>query len=388
MTDDMITLRELMEKGSDATLLREMIGFAAQRLMELETETLCGAGHGERSENRTNLRNGYRDRDWQTRAGTVELRIPKLRRGSYFPGFLEPRRMAEKALTAVIQESYVQGISTRSVDELVKAMGLEGISKSQVSRLCAEIDERVQTFLHRPIEGEWPYLWLDATYVKARRDHHIVSVAVIVAMAVNTDGRREVLGMTIGNSEAEPFWTEFLCSLTRRGLRGVKAAIAKVLGATWQRCRVHFMRNALAHAGKTQRRIVSAWIGTAFAQDDAEAARKQWRQVADQARPRISKLAALMDHAEADVLADMGFPAQHRTKLHSTNPLERLNGEIKRRSEVVGIFPNEAAVTRLVGALLLEQNDEWAVQRARYMTLETIAPLGHDLSVSLPLIAA
>ncbi len=271
MTDDMITLRELMEKGSDATLLREMIGFAAQRLMELETETLCGAGHGERSENRTNLRNGYRDRDWQTRAGTVELRIPKLRRGSYFPGFLEPRRMAEKALTAVIQESYVQGISTRSVDELVKAMGLEGISKSQVSRLCAEIDERVQTFLHRPIEGEWPYLWLDATYVKARRDHHIVSVAVIVAMAVNTDGRREVLGMTIGNSEAEPFWTEFLRSLTRRGLRGVKlvisdaheglkAAIAKVLGATWQRCRVHFMRNALAHAGKTQRRIVSAWM--------------------------------------------------------------------------------------------------------------------------------
>ena len=278
--------------------------FAAQRLMELETEALCGAGHGERSENRTNLRNGYRDRDWQTRAGTVELRIPKLRKGSYFPGFLEPRRMAEKALTAVIQESYVQGISTRSVDELVKAMGMDGISKSQVSRLCAEIDERVQTFLRRPIEGEWPYLWLDATYVKARRDHHIVSVAVIVAMAVNTDGRREVLGMTIGNSEAEPFWTEFLRSLTRRGLRGVKlvisdaheglkAAITKVLSATWQRCRVHFMRNALAHAGKTQRRIVSAWIGTAFAQDDAEAARKQWRQVADQARPRISRLASI-----------------------------------------------------------------------------------------------
>jgi len=342
MTDDMIALREMLEKGSDATLLREMIGFAAQRLMELETETLCGAGHGERSESRTNLRNGYRDRDWHTRAGTVELRIPKLRKGSDFPGFLEPRRMAEKALRAVIQESYVQGISTRSVDELVKAMGLEGISKSQVSRLCAEIDERVQTFLHRPIEGEWPYLWLDATYVKARRDHPIVPVAVIVAMAVNTDGRRDVLGMTIGNSEAEPFWTEFLRSLTRRGLRGVKlvisdaheglkAAIAKVPGATWQRCRVHFMRNALAHAGKAQRRIpgsspgTSAWIGTAFAQDDAEAARKQWRQVADQARPRISKLAALMDHAEADVLADMGFPAQHRTKIHSTNPLERLN---------------------------------------------------------------
>jgi len=399
MTDDKIALRELLEKGSDSTLLREMIGFAAQRLMELETETLCGAGHGERSESRTNQRNGYRERDWQTRAGAVELRIPKLRRGSYFPGFLEPRRMGEKALTAVIQEAYVQGISTRSVDELVKAMGMEGISKSQVSRLCGEIDERVQTFLHRPIEGDWPYLWLDATYVKARRDHHIVSVAVIIAVAVNTDGRREVLGMTIGNSEAEPFWIEFLRTLTRRGLRGVKlvvsdaheglkAAISKILGATWQRCRVHFMRNAMAYAGKTQRRVVSAWVGTAFAQDDAETARMQWRQVADQLRPRVSKLATLMDNAEPDVLAYMHFPAQHRAKIHSTNPLERLNGEIKRRSDVVGIFPNEAAVIRLVGALLLEQNDEWAVQRARYMSLETIAPLSDNPTVSLPAIAA
>src|ERR1700731_235531 len=368
MTDDKIALRTLLEKGSDATFLREMIGFAAQRLMELESEALCGAGHGERSAERRNQRNGYRDRDWETRAGTVELRIPKLRRGSYFPAFLEPRRLAEKALTAVVQEAYVQGISTRSVDDLVRAMGMEGISKSQVSRLCGEIDERVQTFLSRPIEGEWPYVWLDATYVKARRDHHIVSVAVIVPRGVNTDGRREVLGMTVGHSEAEPFWVEFLRSLARRGLRGaklvisdahegLKSAIVKVLGATWQRCRVHFMRNALAYAGKTQRRIVSAWVGTAFAQDDAAAARKQWREVADQARPRVPKLATLMDEAETDVLAYMGFPPQHRTKLHSTNPLERLNGEIKRRSEVVGLFPNEAAVTRLIGALLLEQND-------------------------------
>src|ERR1700694_5256670 len=267
MTDDKIALRALLEKGSDATFLREMIGFAAQRLMELESEALCGAGHGERSAERRNQRNGYRD-------------------------------------------------------------------------------------------GEWPYVWLDATYLKARRDHHIVSVAVIIAVGVNTDGRREVLGMTVGHSEAEPFWVEFLRSLARRGLRGaklvisdahegLKAAITKVLGATWQRCRVHFMRNALAYAGKTQRRIVSAWVGTAFAQDDAATARKQWREVADQARPRVPKLAALMDQAEADVLAYMGFPAQHRAKLHSTNPhstnpLERLNGEIKRRSEVVGIFPNEA----------------------------------------------
>jgi putative transposase len=298
-----------------------MISFAAERLMALESDALCGAGHGERSEGRTNQRNGYRDRDWHTRAGTVELRIPKLRKGSYFPGFLEPRRLAEKALTAVIQEAYIQGISTRSVDDLVKALGMEGISKSQVSRLCAEIDERVQAFLHRPIEGDWPYVWLDATYVKVRRNHQIVSVAVIVAVGVNADGRREVLGMTIGHSEAEPFWVEFLRSLARRGLRGVrlvvsdaheglKAAITKVLSATWQRCRVHFMRNALAYAGRTQRRIIAAWIGTAFAQDDAAAARKQWRDVADQARPRVPKLAALMDEAEADVLAYMGGAAQ------------------------------------------------------------------------------
>ena len=399
MTDDKIALRELLEKGSDTTLLREMIGFAAQRLMELETDTLCGAGHGERSENRTNQRNGYRDRDWETRAGTVELRIPKLRRGSYFPAFLEPRRMAEKALTAVIQEAYIQGISTRSVDDLVKAMGMEGISKSQVSRLCGEIDERVDAFLTRPIEGDWPYVWLDATYIKVRRDHRIVSTAVIVAVGVNTDGRREVLGMTTGHSEAEPFWVEFLRSLARRGLRGVKlvisdaheglkAAISKVLSATWQRCRVHFMRNALAYAGKTQKRVVSAWVGTAFAQDDAASAHKQWRDVADQMRPRLPKLAGLLDEAEADVLAYMDFPSPHRAKIHSTNPLERLNGELKRRADVVGIFPNEAAVIRLIGALLLEQNDEWATQRARYMTLETTSPLSDTPTVSLPELAA
>jgi putative transposase len=398
MTEDKIALRALLEEGSDATFLREMIGFAAERLMQLETEVICNAAPGERHADRRNQRNGYRDRDWETRAGTVELRIPKLRKGSYFPGFLEPRRMAEKALTAVIQEAYIQGISTRSVDDLVKALGMEGISKSQVSRLCGEIDGRVQSFLTRPIEGEWPYVWLDATYVKARRDHHIVSVAVIVAVGVNTDGRREVLGMTVGHSEAEPFWVEFLRGLARRGLRGVKlvtsdaheglkSAITKIFSATWQRCRVHFMRNALAYAGKTQRRIVSAWVGTAFAQDDADAARKQWREVADQARPRVPRLAELMDEAEADVLAYMQFPTQHRAKIHSTNPLERLNGEIKRRSEVVGIFPNEAAVTRLVGALLLEQNDEWSVQRARYMTLETIAPMSDDPIVGMPALA-
>ena len=327
--------------------------------------------------------------------GTVELRIPKLRKGSYFPGFLEPRRLAEKALTAVIQEAYVQGISTRSVDDLVKALGMTGISKSQVSRLCGEIDDKVHTFLNRPLEGDWPYIWLDATYLKVRQNGRIVSVAVIVAVGVNGDGRREVLGLAIGPSEAETFWTDFLRQLARRGLRGLKlvisdaheglkAAIAKVLHASWQRCRVHFMRNVLAHAGKQGRRVVAAFIATAFAQDAAEAARTQWRQVADQLRPRVPKLAVMMDDAEADVLAYMSFPAAHRPKLHSTNPIERLNGEIKRRTEVVGIFPNEDAIIRLVGAILLEQNDEWAVQRARYMTPETIAPLSDDPIVSLP----
>jgi transposase-like protein len=399
MTDEMMSLQNLLGKSADTDFLREMIGFAAQRLMELEVEGLTGAGHGERSGERITHRNGYRDRDWETRAGTVELRIPKLRKGSYYPCFLEPRRLAEKALTAVIQEAYIQGISTRSVDELVKAMGMTGISKSQVSRLCTEIDDKVATFLNRPLEGEWPYIWLDATYLKQRQDGRIVSVAVVVATGVNTDGRREVLGMDVGASEAETFWTEFLRKLTRRGLRGVKlvvsdaheglkAAITKVLNATWQRCRVHFMRNVLAHAGKQGRRVVSAFIGTAFAQDDAEKARTQWRNVADQIRPKVPKLAGLMDDAETDVLAYMSFPAAHRTKLHSTNPIERLNGEIKRRTEVVGIFPNEAAIVRLVGAILLEQNDEWAVQRCRYMTLESVAPLSDDPFVKLPAVAA
>ena len=307
-------------------------------------------------------------------------------------------RMAEKALTAVVQEAYIQGVSTRSVDDLVQAMGMSGISKSQVSRLCGEIDDKIQSFLDRPLEGDWPYLWLDATYLKVRQAGRIVSVAVTVAVAVNDRGRREVLGMAIGASEAETFWTGFLRSLTRRGLRGVKLVIAddhkglkaaatRILGATAQRCRVHFMRNLLAHAGKQGRRVVSAFVATAFAQDDADSAAAQWRLVADQLKPKAPKLAALMDEAQHDVLAYMSFPREHRQKLHSTNPLERLNGEIKRRTNVVGICPNEDAITRLVGAILLEQNDEWAVSR-RYMTLESIAQTRDNLTLKLPTVAA
>jgi putative transposase len=392
-----MALAELSEKGADADLLREMIQFVAQRMMEMDTESLCAAAYGERSPERANSRNGYRERLWETRAGSVDLKIPKLRKGSYFPGFLEPRRTAEKALAAVIQEAYIQGVSTRSVDELVKAMGMQGISKSQVSRLCTEIDERVHAFLARPIEGDWPYLWIDATYVKVREAGRIVSVAVIIATAVNTDGVREVLGMAVGPSEAEPFWTAFLRSLTRRGLRGVKlvisdaheglkAAAAKVLKATWQRCKVHFLRNALAHAGKGQRQMVLAMINTVFAQETQEAAITQWRTVADQLRVKFPKLAILMDGAESDVLAYMSFPKAHSKQIHSTNPLERLNAEIKRRTNVVGIFPNEAAITRLVGALLLEQSDEWALQR-RYMQLEGLQTLTDNQPARLSAVA-
>ena len=384
-TKTTMALAELAEKGADADLLREMIQHVAQRLMDMDVEGLCQAAYGARSAERVNSRNGYRDRQWDTRAGSVDLKIPKLRKGSYFPGFLEPRRTAEKALAAVIQEAYIQGVSTRSVDELVKSMGMTGISKSQVSRLCEEIDERVGAFLNRPIEGDWPYLWIDATYLKVRQAGRIVSVAVIIAVGVNTDGVREILGLAIGPSEAEPFWTSFLRSLTRRGLRGVKlvisdaheglkAAAAKVLSCTWQRCKVHFLRNALAHAGKGQRQMVLALINTIFAQETPEAASDQWRAVADQLRERFPKLAEMMDDAEPDVLAFMSFPKAHRTQIHSTNPLERLNAEIKRRTNVVGIFPNEAAITRLVGAMLLEQNDEWALKR-RYMQLEGLQSL-------------
>jgi putative transposase len=385
MTAERLALAELMEKAGDGDFLRAVVEAVLQLLMEADVEGLIGASRHERSVERLNYRNGYRDRTLDTRLGSLQLRVPKLRQGSYFPPFLEPRKMTEKALVAVIQEAWIGGVSTRRVDDLVQAMGLTGISKSQVSKLCKDIDERVHAFLGRPLEGEWPYLWLDATYLKVREGGRIVSVAAIIAVAVNTDGRREIVGLGLGPSEAETFWSTFLKGLVRRGLKGVKLvvsdaheglkhAIAKVLRAMWQRCRVHWMRNALAHLPKAQHTIVAAALRQAFLQADHDTARQTWRQVADQLRPRWPKLAVLMDESEPDVLAYLAFPVQHRTKLHSTNPLERLNKEVKRRADVVGIFPNEASITRLIGAVLLEQNDEWQLQH-RYMQLEAMAEL-------------
>jgi putative transposase len=385
MTDERMALLELIEKGADADLVRELLGFAAERMMAIEVDELTGVPAGVRSVERVNHRNGYRERGWETRVGRIDLAIPKLRKGSYFPAFLEPRRTAEKALTAVIQEAYVHGVSTRAVDDLVKAMGGTGVSKSQVSRLCVEIDERVQAFLTRPIEGHWPYLWIDATYLKSRQGGRIVSVAVIVAVAVNTDGRREVLGVATGASEAEVFWTEFLRSLADRGLRGVKLVIAddhkglraaarRVFDAGIQRCRVHWTRNMLAHAAPKQRAAVAAMIRTIFAQETRAEAYAQWDKVADALRDKHEKLGELMDAAREDVLTYLDYPKDHWAQIASTNPLERLNKEIKRRADVVGIFPNDAAIVRLVGALMLEQSDEWAVSR-RYFSLESLAKL-------------
>ena len=398
MTDERMTLLELVEQQADGDLVREMLAFAAERIMEAEVEARTGAAKGTRSPLREVQRNGYRDRDWDTRAGRIALEIPKLRKGSYLPSFLEPRRTAEKALVAVIQEAYVHGVSTRSVDDLVKAMGAGGMSKSQVSRLCADIDERVSAFLGRPLEGAWPYLWLDATYVKVREGGRIISRAVIIAVAVNEDGKREVLGIATGPSEAETFWTDFLRSLADRGLRGVKLVIAddhkglraaarRVFNATHQRCRVHWMRNALAHAPAKQRTAVAAMLKTIFAQESKADAEAQWDTVADALREKQDKLGTFMDASRDDVLAYMDFPREHWAQIASTNPLERVNREIKRRTDVIGIFPNDDAIIRLVGAIMLETNDEWTVAR-RYMSLETLARVNDNPNVRLPAVAS
>ena len=332
--------------------------------------------------------------------GTLDLRVPRVRDGSFFPSLLEPRKRAERALVAVVQEAYVQGVSTRRVDDLVQALGLQGISKSQVSRLCEALDAEVERFRTRKLDGPYPYVWLDATFLKVRQDGRVVSLAVVLAIGVGASGQREVLGLDVGPSEDGAFWVQFLRSLVARGLSGVqlvisdahqglKGAIEAVLqGAAWQRCRVHFVRNALALVPKSTQQMVAATIRTVFVQPDAAAAREQWRRVADGFRPRYPRLAELLDAAEADVLAYLTFPPEHWRQIWSNNPLERLNKEVKRRTDVVGIFPNSAAALRLVGAVLAEQHDEWQVAR-RYFSAESLAKLPQqEVSTELPALLA
>lgn len=385
MTEDRLPLAELLAKAGDGDFLRTIAESVMQLLMEADVEGMIGAGRHERTVERATYRNGYRDRSLDTRLGSLQLRIPKLRQGSYFPPFLEPRKLSEKALVAVIQEAWISGVSTRRVDDLVQAMGLSGIGKSTVSKLCKDIDERVGGFLDRPLTGDWPYLWLDATYLKQREGGRIVSVAAIIAVAVNTDGKREIVGLHIGPSEAETFWSTFLKSLVRRGLSGVKlvisdaheglkAAIRRVFSASWQRCRVHWMRNALSYVPKAQQSMAAAALRQAFIQPDRAGAAQALRHVADQLRGKCPKLGSFIDDSETDVLAHLDFPSQHRTRIHSTNSLERLNKEVKRRADVVGIFPNEGSIIRLIGAVLLEANDEWQTQN-RYMQTEPMAEL-------------
>jgi putative transposase len=384
-----MALAELVRKAElngDVDFLREGVRVLSQALMEVEVSQHLGAERYERSGDRTGHRNGYRERDWDTRVGTIGLSVPRVRDGGYFPSLLEPRRRAEQALVAVVREAYVQGVSTRKVDDLVKALGLEGISKSQVSRLCQALDEEVERFRARELEGEYPYVWLDATFVKVRAGGRVVSVAVVIAIGVRATGEREVLGLDVGPTEDGAFWRQFLRALVGRGLGGVQLVIsdahqglkgaiaAELQGASWQRCRVHFVRNALAYVPKGAQEMVAATIRTVFAQPEPEQARETWRRVADSLRGRFPRVAALLDEAEDDVLAYLAFPREHWRQIWSNNPLERLNREIKRRSDVVGIFPNAAATLRLIGAILAEQHDEWQVGR-RYFSAESLAKL-------------
>ena len=389
MAEKTIALAEYLRKmgvEEDSNFLREGIALLLQLLMEVQVSTQVGAERYERTESRQGYRNGYRDRSWETRVGEIPLQIPKLRSGSYFPSFLEPRRPAERALLAVIQSAYVAGVSTRKVDELVQSLGLTGIDKSKVSRICKGLDEGVTAFRNRPLEVAYPYLWLDALYLKVRQNHRIVNMAVVLAIGVRETGEREILAIDIGGSEEEAFWTNFLRGLVGRGLEGVqlvvsdsheglKRALAKVLtGTTWQRCRVHFMRNVLAHVPKGDKSMVAAAVRTIFAQHSQEAARQQLAEVVRVMEARWPKAAQVLAAGEEDVLAYMTFPPEHWSRIYSTNPLERLNREVKRRTDVVGIFPDRDAVLRLVGSVLIEANDEWQAGR-RYFSLGSMRKL-------------
>jgi putative transposase len=383
---DVVTWLRNQLQETNADLLREMVGTFAESLMSAEADALCGAAYGERSPERVNSRNGYRTREWDTRAGTVELEIPRLRQGSYFPDWLlQPRRRAERALTAVIAEAYLAGVSTRRVDGLVQAMGIQGISKSQVSELARSLDEAVEAFRSRPLDtGPYSYLWLDALTERCREGGRVVNVATVVATGVNADGHREILGVDVFTSEDGAAWTSFLRGLVARGLGGVKlvvsdshpglkAAIAAVLpGAAWQRCRVHFIRNLLSRVPKSAQDPVASLVRSIFAQPDADAAWAQHARVVAQLEERFPQAAELLAEAGPDILAYASFPKEHWRQIWSNNPQERLNKEIRRRTDVVGIFPNRAAVIRLVGAVLAEQHDEWVVAR-RYLSVESLA---------------
>ena len=382
---DRMTIEEVVRKvllDEHADVIREAVRAVCAEMMELEVSELIGAGRGERRpEDRATHRNGYRPRRWDTRAGELELQIPKLRQGSYFPSFLEPRKRSEQALLAVVQQAYVCGVSTRRVDQLVERLGLR-ISKSDVSRVCEKLDEHVQAFRTRPLQGRYPYLFLDAKLEKVRDGGRVVNKALVIAHGIHETGRREILSIDVGEAETEAFWSDFLRGLVKRGLTGVqlaisdahaglKAAIAKILGCSWQRCTVHFLRDCLGHARKDQHGLLAALIRPIFNADNLQQARDRLSEAVAHLDGRMPKVVALLEDAEIDILAFYAFPAGHWSKLRSTNPLERFNKEIGRRTDVVGIFPNDAALIRLAGMLCIEQNDEWLVGRA-YLSAESM----------------
>jgi putative transposase len=383
---DRMAIEEVVKKvllDEHADVIREAVRAVAQEMMEIEVSQLIGAERGERRpEDRATHRNGYRPRRWDTRAGEIELQIPKLRQGSYFPSFLEPRRRSEQALLAVVQQAYVCGVSTRRVDQLVESLGLR-ISKSEVSRICALLDEHVEAFRTRPLQGRYPYLFLDAKVEKVRDGGRVVNKALVIAHGVHETGRREILGLDVGEAETEAFWTDFLRDLVARGLVGVqlaisdahaglKAAIAKVLGCAWQRCTVHFLRDCLGHARRDQHGLLAALIRPIFNADSLAQARDRLSEAVAHLDGRLGKVAAMLEDAEPDILAFYAFPSSHWRKLRSTNPLERFNKEIGRRTDVVGIFPDDRALIRLAGMLCIEQNDEWLVGRG-YLSAESIS---------------
>ncbi len=370
--------------GEHGDFVREAVALVARELMDAEITEEIGAAHGEVCPERITHRNGYRPRPWETRVGEIELLIPRKRQGpAYFPSFLEPRRRSEQAIVAVVLEAYVNGVSTRKVDRLVEQLGIAGMTKDRVSALCRALDQQVAVFRERPLEGAYPYLWLDAKHLKVRSGGHVRSKALVIAYAVHESGIREVIGLDLGEIESEAFWVEFLRSLRARGLEGVrlavsdqheglKHAIERVLACPWQRCTVHFVRNMHQHCRPSQRGLVSAALRELFQAEDGAQARERMGQVIERLEPSVAKVCRLLEDAEEDLLAFYAFPPSHWSKLRSTNPLERVNREIGRRSDVVGIFPTDASAIRLAGALLIEQNDEWLVCR-RYLSAESMA---------------